>query len=110
MNRASGKTLVITLLLAGFAFAFQLGRNTGFETGSEWALVQADICAREAGLFMPVYMKDGHFRVVLKQPRGLYRRAWQLADRYEDSKAGLKTIRAGAEIAQPQAHRAQEKL
>ncbi len=97
MNGASGKTVVITLLLAVFALAFQLGRSTGFETGSEWALVQADIVAREAGLFMPVYMKDGHFRVVVKQPRGLYRRAWQHADKYEDSRSTVKTAKVVSE-------------
>ncbi len=100
MNRASGNTLIIILLLVGFALVFQFGRTIGFETGSEWALVQADILAREAGVFMPVYMKDGHFRVVMKQPRGLYKRAWQLADRYEDSKSGVRTVRVQAGMGQ----------
>ncbi len=110
MNKASGNTLIITLLLVGFALVFQFGRNIGFETGSEWALVQADILAREAGVFMPVYMKDGHFRVVMKQPRGLYRRAWQLADRYEDSRPGLKTARAQAGLVQAAGNHEHTKL
>jgi hypothetical protein len=46
--------------------------------------VQADIIARESGLFMPVYFEDGRFRVIIKQPRNLYKRAWQLADRHDE--------------------------
>jgi hypothetical protein len=75
----------IAVLLAGIGAAFQAGKNDGFKTGSEWALVQADIVAREAGVFMPVYMKDGNFRVVIKQPRGIYKRAWELADQHEEA-------------------------
>ncbi len=91
MNKASGNTLIITLLLVGFALVFQFGRNIGFETGSEWALVQADILAREAGVFMPVSLDEGKFRIVIKQPRGLYRRAWQLADKYDQTVRPLQT-------------------
>lgn len=75
--------LAIALLGAGFAAGFPVGKSIGFETGSEWALVQADMLAREAGVFMPVYIEDGNFRVIIKQPRGLYKRAWERADRYE---------------------------
>ena len=85
MKKAMGILLIITLVLFGFAIAFQLGQITGFDTGSEWAIVQADIVAREAGVFMPVYMRDGSFRVVLKQPPGVYKRAWRIADRYEET-------------------------
>lgn len=84
--------IIIAFLGFGFAAGFSIGRNAGFETGSEWALVQADILAREAGVFMPVYLDDGKFRVVIKQPRGLYKRAWQLADKYEQEGA-LKTAK-----------------
>lgn len=81
--------IVILLLLAGFGAGFPIGQSIGFSTGSEWALVQADILAREAGVFMPVSMDNGMFRVVLKQPRHLYRDAWQLADRhYEKVSSG----------------------
>lgn len=82
--------LAIALLSAGFAAGFPIGKSSGFTTGSEWALVQADILAREAGVFMPVYFEDGSFRVVIKQPRGLYKRAWQLADRYEKASQGME--------------------
>jgi len=76
--------LMIALLTAGFAAGFPIGRSRGFSTGSEWALVQADILAREAGLFMPVNFDAGQFTITLKQPKHLYREAWMLADRHED--------------------------
>lgn len=71
------------LLLAGLAAGFAAGLNTGFATGSEWSLMQADILAREAGVSMPVSYDGNTFRVVIKQPKGLYRRASRLADREE---------------------------
>jgi hypothetical protein len=71
---------VVILFAIGFAAGFPVGSTIGFTRGSEWALVQAHIIAREAGLFMPVVIEDGIFRVILKQPNGLYRRAWHLAD------------------------------
>lgn len=76
--------LAIVLLVAGFAVGFPIGKSLGFATGGEWALVQADILAREAGLFMPVSIEAGSFRLVIKQPRKLYKKAWQLADLHEE--------------------------
>jgi hypothetical protein len=76
--------LAIALLIVGFAAGFPAGKSAGFTSGSEWALVQANIIAREAGVFMPVSLDNGQFRVVLKQPRQLYKRAWELADRDEE--------------------------
>jgi hypothetical protein len=76
--------LSLALLGAGFAAGFPVGKDAGFTTGSEWALLQANLLAKEAGVFMPVYLEEGQFRVVIKQPRGLYRRAWQLADAKEE--------------------------
>jgi hypothetical protein len=76
--------LAAVLVVAGFAAGFPVGKSVGFTTGSEWALVQADIIARESGLFMPVSFEDGRFRVTIKQPRNLYKRAWQLADRHDE--------------------------
>jgi hypothetical protein len=73
----------LALLLAGFAAGFPVGQSIGFSTGSEWAIVQADIVAREAGLTMPINYEEGQFRVVIKQPRNLYKQAWHLADRHE---------------------------
>lgn len=84
--------VVIIFMLAGFAIGFPIGRNVGFATGSEWALMQARILAREAGVFMPVNYEEGKFRVVLKQPRHLYKRAWQLADRNDQE---MKYINSG---------------
>ena len=79
-----GITIAIMLIVAGFAAGFPVGKSIGFDMGSEWALVQADILAREVGAFMPVYLADGTFRVVIKQPRHLYKNAWQLAERDRD--------------------------
>jgi hypothetical protein len=76
--------LAIALLIAGFAAGFPAGKSIGFTSGSKWALVQANILAREAGVFMPVSLNEGQFRVVIKQPRHLYKRAWELADRDEE--------------------------
>ncbi len=74
----------VVLLLACISISFQAGKNAGFRSGSEWALVQADIVAWEAGVFMPVYLKDGKFRVVLRQPPGIYKKAWKMADQHEE--------------------------
>jgi hypothetical protein len=75
--------LSLALLGAGFAAGFPVGRDAGFTNGSEWALIQADLLAREAGVFMPVSLEQGQFRVVIRQPRDLYRRTWRLADKQE---------------------------
>ncbi len=91
MKKISTTATAIVVLLAGIGAAYQAGRSVGFKTGSEWALVQADLVAQEAGVFMPVSMKDGMFRVVIKQPRGLYKRAWQQADQHEDARVNVRT-------------------
>ncbi len=74
--------LAAALLLAGFAIGLPVGRCIGFSSGSEWALVQARILAREAGMFMPVYIKEGDFRLVVRQPRSLYKKTRERADQY----------------------------
>ena len=81
----------IFLLLVGFAAGFPVGRSIGFTTGSEWSFVQADLLAREAGVFMPVNYKEGTFRVVVKQPRHLYTNAQQNADRHEAEMARVNS-------------------
>jgi len=83
--------LAIALLIAGFAAGFPAGKSAGFTSGSEWALVQANILAREAGVIMPVSLNEGQFRVVIKQPRHLYKRAWALADRDEQMMSRVNT-------------------
>ncbi len=82
------------LLLVCIGISYQAGKNDGFRSGSEWALVQAEIVAGEAGVFMPVYMKDGKFRVVLRQPPGVYKNAWKMADEYEEAKEPVITAQA----------------
>ncbi|HTG01588.1 MAG TPA: hypothetical protein VK654_13495 [Nitrospirota bacterium] len=71
------------LLAIGFAAGFPAGERTGFATGTEWAMVQADLLAREAGMTMPVFLEDNAFKVVLKQPKHLYRTARKLANSHE---------------------------
>lgn len=84
--------LSIALLLAGFAAGFPIGKSAGFTTGSEWALMQAGILARESGLSMPVSYEDGRFRVIIKQPRNLYKNAWHLADRHDEKMQGTDLL------------------
>ncbi len=97
MKKLLGATLVAALLLFLFSIAFHAGRSAGFKTGSEWALLQADIVAREAGMSLPVYLNDGEFRVVFRQPPGLYKKAWQLADRYDRAGRASPTAKPNAE-------------
>ena len=92
----------IVLLLVGFAAGFPVGRSTGFTTGSEWSLVQADLLAREAGVFMPVNYKEGTFHVVMKQPRNLHKGARERANRHEAEMADEKSDNsASIESVQP---------
>ncbi len=86
---ASKMVIAIFLILIGFATGFPIGRSTGFTTGSEWALVQADIAAREAGVFMPVYIKDEVLRIVIRQPRNLHKRARHRAEIHDDQSGTL---------------------
>jgi len=83
--------LALALLLMGFAAGFPMGQSIGFTTGSEWSLIQADLLAREAGVFMPVNYKEGTFHVIVKQPRHLHKTAQQLADRHEQEMAYVNT-------------------
>lgn len=82
----------VFLLCAGLIAGFAAGKSAGFATGSEWALMQADIHAREAGVFMPVSYDGRTFRVVIKQPRGLYRKASRLADQQEAGGSLYETV------------------
>ncbi len=96
--------IALALLLAGFAAGFPVGQRMGFTTGSEWAIVQADIIAREAGLSMPVNYEEGSFRVVVRQPPALSREAWRMADRYDSEmqywSGGERTLRESVNLAQ----------
>ncbi len=79
--------LMTVFLAAGFAAGFPAGRSIGFATGSEWALVQAELLARESGLDMPVSFDGEQFRIVMKQPRRFYSNARALAARHDDEMA-----------------------
>jgi hypothetical protein len=81
--------LGMALLVMGFAMGFPIGKIVGFNNGSEWAIVQAEIVAREAGMVMPVQMQGGVFRVKLRQPGDLHQRAWKFASKhFEDLAIG----------------------
>jgi hypothetical protein len=90
--------IAVALLLTGLAVGFEKGKVTGFETGSEWAILQAGLLAREAGVYMPVQLDENGLRVVVKQPRGLYKKARQRATQYDQGRGReLKT----AELRKP---------
>jgi hypothetical protein len=98
MKILSSIMIAVALLLTGLAVGFQKGKVTGFVTGSEWAIMQAGLLAREAGVYMPVQLDENGFRVVVKQPPGLYRKARQRAAQYDQGRGrGLKT----AELRKP---------
>jgi hypothetical protein len=87
--KASGKIILLVFLIST---AFHAGKRAGFRTGSEWAMVQATIVAREAGMMLPVYLQNGAFRVVFRQPPGLYRKAWQLADEFDRENSASRYV------------------
>lgn len=93
--------VMLGLLAAGFALGFPIGQQRGFDNGSEWAIVQADIAAREAGSSLIVSLEEGQMRVIVRQPPGLYKRAQQQAALYNDrttvAKAGKTNIAVGTE-------------
>ncbi len=84
MGKISLRLLIAAIILiAGFAAGIPVGQSMGFAKGSEWAFVQAELVAKEAGLEMPVSYDGEQFMIVMKQPQHLYQRAWKLADRHE---------------------------
>jgi len=95
--------VILGLLAAGFALGFPIGQQRGFDTGSEWAIVQADIAAREAGSPLIVSLEEGQIRVIVTQPRGLYKHAQQQAALYNDrttaARSGKTDIPVGMEAA-----------
>ena len=86
-------TIMLGLLAAGFALGFPLGQHKGFDTGSEWAIVQADIAAREAGMSLPFSLEEGHIRVTVKQSPDLHKWAQQQAALYNDRITVTKAVR-----------------
>jgi len=93
--------VILGLLTAGFALGFPIGQQRGFNTGSEWGIVQADIAAREAGSPLIVSLEEGQIRVIITQPRGIYKRA-QLAALYNErilvAKTGKKAVPVDIEV------------
>jgi hypothetical protein len=77
--------LALVLLSLVFTSGLAIGQRRGFVVGSEWAIAQTALVAREAGVILPMRMESGQLRIVVKQPRNLYHEAWRLADRYEET-------------------------
>ncbi len=90
--------LTVVLLAYLLTIAFNSGKKAGFKNGSQWAMLQAQIVAREAGIVLPIYLYDGAFRVVFKQPPGLYRKAWRLADKFDRNKQRTDSEREDASV------------
>jgi len=76
--------VILGLLATGFAMGFPVGQHKGFSRGSEWAIVQADIAAREAGMVLPFSLADGQIRVVIRQSPDLHKWARRQAALYND--------------------------
>lgn len=84
------KVLVLTvvtaaLLVTGFALGYPIGKHRGFETGTEWAMLQAKLVAREAGVIMPVYFEDDAFHVVLRPDPADCGRTDEQAGQHDDA-------------------------
>jgi len=91
--------LGLALLVTGFALGYPIGKMAGFNNGVEWAMVQAEIVAKEAGMFMPVHMEGGVFLVKFKQPKNLHKRTWEVADHYEELAIGANCdMRLGDQV------------
>lgn len=93
--------MILGLLAAGFALGFPMGQQRGFDNGSEWAIVQADIAAREAGVSLPFSLEEGEIHMIVRQPPDLYKRAQQQAALYSErvslAKAGATDVPVGME-------------
>ena len=93
--------VILGLLATGFALGFPVGQQRGFDTGSEWAIVQADIAAREAGMILPFSLEEGQIRVTVRQSPDLHKWARQQAALYNDritvAKSGKTDIPVGIE-------------
>jgi hypothetical protein len=76
--------VVLGLLAMGFGLGFPVGQQKGFDNGSEWAIVQADMAAREAGMILPFILEDGQIRVVVRQSPDLHKWARKQAELYND--------------------------
>ena len=93
--------VILGLLAAGFALGFPIGQQRGFDTGSEWAIVQADIAAREAGVSLPFLLEEGQIRVIVRQSPDLHKWARQQAALYNEqitvAQDGTSVIPVGIE-------------
>jgi hypothetical protein len=76
--------MILGLLAMGFGVGFPVGQQKGFDNGSEWAMVQMDMAARESGMELPFSLEDGQIRVVIRQSPDLHKWAKKQAALYND--------------------------
>ena len=76
--------VILGLLAMGFAIGFPVGQHKGFNNGSEWAIVQADMAAREAGMELPFLLENGQIRVIVRQSPDLHKWAQKQAALYNE--------------------------
>ena len=54
--------MILGLLTVGFAFGFPIGQQRGFNTASEWGIVQANNAALQVGSPLIVLLESGQTR------------------------------------------------
>lgn len=92
------------LLATGFATGYPAGQQKGFDSGCEWAMVQADMAAREAGMELPFSLEEGRIRVVVKQSPDLHKWARNQAALYNDRLTAAQISRADGLVERDVAH------
>ena len=89
---------ILGLLAMGFAMGFPVGQHKGFNSGSEWAIVQVDMAAREAGMELPFSLEDGQIRVVVRQSPDLHKWAQKQAALYNDRIKVAEVVRSAMPV------------
>jgi hypothetical protein len=93
--------MILGLLAMGFAVGFPAGQQKGFDNGSEWAMVQMDMAARETGMVLPFSLEDGQIRVVIRQSPDLHNWAKKQAALYNDRLIDAEFHQLNRPIADP---------
>jgi hypothetical protein len=93
--------MILGLLATGFAVGFPVGQQKGFDNGSEWAMVQVDMAAREAGMEPPFSLEDGQIRVVIRQSPDLHKWAKKQAALYIDRHMAAEIRQVNRPVADP---------
>jgi hypothetical protein len=93
--------MILGLLAMGFAVGVPVGQQKGFNNGSEWAMVQMDMAAREAGMVLPFSLEDGQIRVVIRQSPDLHNWAKKQAALYNDRLMDAEFRQVNRPVADP---------